>query len=88
MSSVTRNKVQENGYKQLSFFHSGNHLPVDEIDGSIITPEKAAEILRKRGVDISVDQSAQILELLRKFAQIVVSKHLESQKQNVMRKAH
>ena len=78
MSSVTRNKVQENGYKQLSFFHSVNHSAVDEIDGSIIAPEKAAEILRKQGVDISVEQTAQILELLRKFAHIVVSQHLEA----------
>lgn len=49
--------------------------------------EKAVKMLRERGVDISVEQAAQILELLRKFAHIVVSQHLESQKQNVMRKA-
>ncbi|MEP7233621.1 MAG: hypothetical protein ABI691_25395 [Ginsengibacter sp.] len=87
MSSVTGNKVQENGYKQLSFFHSANHLPIGELEGNKIAPEKAAEMLRKRGVDISVEQAAQILELLRKFAHIVVSQHLESQRQNVMRKA-
>ena len=55
-----------------------------------LIPEKAVEILRKRGVDISVEQAAQMLELLRKFASIVVSQHLESQKQNkqqIMRKA-
>jgi len=52
-----------------------------------LIPEKAVEIRRKRGVDISVEQAAQMLELLRKFANIVVSQHLESQKQNVLRKA-
>ena len=52
-----------------------------------IKPEKAVEMLRERGVDISVEQAAQILELLRKFANIVVSQHLESQNPNVMRKA-
>ena len=55
-----------------------------------LKPEKVVEILRKQGVDISVEQAAQMLELLRKFASIVVSQHLESQKQNkqqIMRKA-
>ncbi|WP_462249794.1 hypothetical protein [Ferruginibacter sp.] len=52
-----------------------------------INPEKAVGILRKQGVDISVEQAAQMLELLRRFANIIVSKHLESQKQNVLRKA-
>jgi hypothetical protein len=52
-----------------------------------IKPEKAVEMLREKGVDISVEQAAQVLELLRKFANIVVSKHLESQKPRVMKKA-
>ena len=52
-----------------------------------LIPEKAVEILRKRGVDISVEQVAQMLELLRKFANIIVSQHLESQKHDEMRKA-
>ena len=52
-----------------------------------LKPEKVVEMLRERGVDISVEQAAQILELLRKFAHIVVSQHLERQKPNVMRKA-
>lgn len=51
-----------------------------------VKPETVIEILKKHGVDISVVQAAQILELLRKFASIVVFQHLESQKQNVMRK--
>ncbi len=52
-----------------------------------LKPERAVEMLREKGVDISVEQAAQILELLRKFANIVVSQHLESQKPNIMRKA-
>jgi len=52
-----------------------------------LKPERAIEMLRNRGVDISVEQAAQMLDLLRKFANIVVSQHLESQKRNEMRKA-
>jgi protein-tyrosine-phosphatase len=52
-----------------------------------LNAEKAVAILRKQGVDISVEQAAQMLELLRKFANIIVSQHLESQKQHVLRKA-
>jgi len=52
-----------------------------------LKPEKAVEMLRNGGVDISVEQAAQMLELLRKFANIIVSQHLESQRQNVLRKA-
>ncbi len=43
-----------------------------------IKPEKLAEMLHSRGVDISVEQAAQVLELLRKFANIIVANHLES----------
>ena len=52
-----------------------------------LIPEKAVEIRRKRGVDISVEQAAQMLELRRKFANIIVSQHLDSQKQDEMRMA-
>lgn len=52
-----------------------------------LKPEKVVEMLRNRGVDISEEQAAQMLELLRKFANIAVSQHLESQNQNVLRKA-
>lgn len=44
-----------------------------------IKPEKAFEMLKKKGVDISLEQAAQVLELLRKFANIIVSQHLEGQ---------
>lgn len=52
-----------------------------------LKPEKTVEMLRNKGADISVEQAAQMLELLRKFANIIVFQHLESQKQNVLRKA-
>lgn len=45
-----------------------------------IKPEKALEMLRKKGVDISLEQAAQVLELLRKFANIMVSQYLERQR--------
>lgn len=45
-----------------------------------IKQEKALEMLRKKGVDISLEQTAQVLELLRKFANIMVSQYLESQR--------
>jgi len=43
-----------------------------------IKPEKAAEMLRKRGMEISVEQAAQVLELLRKFAGMIVCQYLDS----------
>jgi hypothetical protein len=46
-----------------------------------IKPEKALEMLRKKGVDISLEQAAQVLELLRKFANIMVSQYLANQKE-------
>jgi len=52
-----------------------------------VKPETVIEILKKHDVDISSEQATQILELLRKFAHIVVSQHLENQRQNVMCKA-
>ncbi len=45
-----------------------------------LKPEKALEMLRKKGVDISLEQAAQVLELLRKFANIMVSQYLERQR--------
>jgi hypothetical protein len=52
-----------------------------------VKPETVIEILKKHNVDISVEQAAQILDLLRKFASIVVSQHLENQRQSIMPKA-
>jgi hypothetical protein len=53
-----------------------------------VKTETVIEILQKHNVDISSEQATQILELLRKFAHIVVSQYLENQGQNVMRKAN
>ena len=53
--------MQDNWYKQLSFFHSSNHLPIDKLDGCRIAPEMAAEMLRNRGVDISLEQATLFL---------------------------
>jgi len=52
-----------------------------------VKPEAVIEILKKHNVDISLEHAAQILELLRKFAGIVVSHYLEGQRQTVMHKA-
>ena len=42
-----------------------------------LPPEKAAEMLRKRGMDVSVEQAALIMEMLRMLAGIIVSSYLE-----------
>jgi hypothetical protein len=46
-----------------------------------LKPEKVVEILKAKGVDVSVEQAASILEFLRKMANIVVSRHLKKKKQ-------
>ena len=47
-----------------------------------IKPEKAAAMLRKEGMDITVEQAGQVLELLRKLADMLVSQYLESREQD------
>ena len=42
-----------------------------------LPPEKAAEMLRKGGVNVSVAQAAIVLEFLRKLANIVVANYLD-----------
>jgi hypothetical protein len=42
-----------------------------------LQPEKAAEMLKKRGVEVTVEQAAMILEFLRMLADIVVADYLE-----------
>lgn len=39
-------------------------------------PEKALEILRKNGIDVTVEQAKIILKLLNKLANIAVSQYL------------
>jgi hypothetical protein len=41
-----------------------------------LPPEKAAEMLRKGGMNVSVAQAAIVLEFLRKLADIVVANYL------------
>ncbi|MBL7871262.1 MAG: hypothetical protein JNM78_06610 [Cyclobacteriaceae bacterium] len=42
-----------------------------------LKPERAVEILKAKGVNVTVEQAASILEFLRKMASIVVSQHLK-----------
>lgn len=41
-----------------------------------ITPEKALEILRADGLEITLEQAEKILEIMRKLAGISLSKYL------------
>ena len=41
-----------------------------------ITPEKAMEMLRAEGLDLTLEQAKNILEFLRKLANITVTKYL------------
>jgi hypothetical protein len=42
-----------------------------------MAPEKAVEMLRKKGIEVSVEQAALMLEFLRLLADIIVAEHLE-----------
>ena len=42
-----------------------------------LQPEKAAEMLRQQGIEVSVEQAAMILEFLRMLADMVVADYLE-----------
>jgi len=42
-----------------------------------IKPEKAAELLQRKGVEVSVEKAALILEFMRKLANIIVARHLK-----------
>lgn len=42
-----------------------------------LPPEKAAELLRRNGMDVSVEQAAQIMMFLRMLAGIIVIHYLE-----------
>jgi len=45
-----------------------------------LTPEKALSILRAEGLDVTYDQAKEILDFLRKMANIAVSNHLRKGK--------
>ena len=42
-----------------------------------LPPEKAAEMLRKKGMDVTAEQAVLIMEFLRMLADIIVSNYLE-----------
>jgi hypothetical protein len=43
-----------------------------------ITPEKAVEILKKNGMQVTIEQAKQILEFLYKLAKITLSIYAEN----------
>lgn len=45
-----------------------------------ISPEKAVEMLKKKGVEISLEQAVLVLEFMRKMAGIVVESYLEKER--------
>ncbi|SKA06809.1 hypothetical protein SAMN04488128_102576 [Chitinophaga eiseniae] len=45
-----------------------------------IKPEKAVEMLKQKGVEVTVEQATFILEFLRKLANIIVAQHLDRQR--------
>jgi hypothetical protein len=45
-----------------------------------LQPERAAEILKKKGLEVSLEQAALILEFMRKLSNIVVAQHLDRKK--------
>lgn len=48
-----------------------------------LTPEWAAEVLRKHGREVTIEQAAVILELLRKMATIAVAQYLRDEDDNL-----
>jgi hypothetical protein len=42
-----------------------------------MTPEKAVDLLRKKGMDVSVEQANLIMAFLKMLADMIVSTHLE-----------
>ncbi|MGV3459040.1 MAG: hypothetical protein ACO1N9_01155 [Flavobacterium sp.] len=49
----------------------------DESEQGKISPEDAMRMLKSEGIIIDIEQAAEILFLLRKIANIAVSKYLE-----------
>jgi hypothetical protein len=42
-----------------------------------LTPEQAVALLRKEGLEISLERAAEVIELLRLFASIIVEQYLK-----------
>ena len=51
-----------------------------------LIPEKVQEIFAKNGQDITIDQAKQVLELLRKLANIAVSQTLRNEDSKSLRR--
>ena len=52
----------------------------EECEKGKITPEKAMKMLNSEGLDLTQDQAKEVLEFLRKLANIAVSKYLSRRK--------
>ena len=50
-----------------------------EFEVEKISPEKAIEILKKDGLEVTLEQTKLILEFLYQMAEIVVDQYLENQ---------
>jgi hypothetical protein len=48
----------------------------EENEKGKITPEKALKMLNAEGLDLTLEQAKEVLEFLRKLANIAVSKYL------------
>ena len=57
-------------------------LDFEEVQMEKITPERAMELLRKRGVEVSKEQAALILDFMRKLANMVVGQYLDNRDGN------
>lgn len=51
-------------------------MDIDKDYGKKLTPEKVVKILEKHGTIVSIEEASQILEFLRKIADIAVNQHL------------
>lgn len=50
---------------------------METVENEKITPEKAVEILKKDGVDVTLEEAKIILAFLYQMAEIVVDQHLK-----------
>lgn len=50
---------------------------MEEEEKEKITPEKAKNMLRQEGVELTLEQAKDVLEFMRKLANIAITKYLE-----------
>jgi hypothetical protein len=48
----------------------------DDADLEILHPAKAVEILKVKGIDVTLEQAALMLELLGRLSTMIISQHL------------